>query len=114
MNASQVLTQTPDGIVIRLFVQPKARRTGIIGLHGDRLKVSVTEPPDRGKATEAVVRLIAETFHTTRSTVQVLRGDISRQKDLLLQAQSMSAVREILDGLLHHDQRSDDAASDGK
>ncbi len=34
-----------DGLVLRLYIQPKASRDSIIGLHGDELKVAITAPP---------------------------------------------------------------------
>jgi len=53
-------------------------------MHGDRLKIAVTQPPDKGKANDAVVRLIASTLSTAASNVRLIRGTTSRQKDLLI------------------------------
>ena len=84
MNLNSVLVPSTEGVVIRLHVQPKARREQIVGLHDGRLKVSVTAAPDRGKANAAVIRLLADTFAVPRSEIQLLRGDTSRQKDFLI------------------------------
>jgi uncharacterized protein YggU (UPF0235/DUF167 family) len=32
------MLQTSDGVVIRVYVQPKARREQLVGMYGDRLK----------------------------------------------------------------------------
>jgi uncharacterized protein (TIGR00251 family) len=83
---------TSTGVLIRVFVQPKARREQVVGLHGDRLKLAVTEPPDKGKANAAVIRLLAEVLQVAPSKVELLRGDTSRQKDLVVSGLSLDAT----------------------
>ncbi len=39
-----------DGLVLRLYIQPKASRDSIVGVHGDELKVAITAPPVDGQA----------------------------------------------------------------
>lgn len=34
-----------DGLVLRLYIQPKASRDSIVGVHGDELKVAITARP---------------------------------------------------------------------
>lgn len=99
-DLQQVIQQTSDGVILRVYVQPKARKEQIVGLHGDRLKVAVTEPPDKGKANEAVVQLIATTVRTAASNVDLIRGQTSRQKDLLIRGMNLAAVSAALDKLL--------------
>ena len=69
-------------------------------MHGDRLKLAVTEPPDKGKATAAVLRLLASSVRIAPSQTELLRGDISRHKDVLLKGLTVervaAAVLEIL------------------
>jgi uncharacterized protein (TIGR00251 family) len=47
-----------EGIELRIKVVPGARRSAIVGQWGDRLKLRVTAPAERGKANEAVVNLL--------------------------------------------------------
>jgi uncharacterized protein (TIGR00251 family) len=100
----KVLSQNADGVILRLYVQPGSRRASVIGLHDDRLKVAVTAPPDRGRANAAVVRLIADVFQLARTDVQILRGDVSRQKDLFLARRCVDDVRRVLDDLIERHQ----------
>ena len=94
------VVQTADGVVIRVHVQPKARREQMIGMHGGRLKLAVTEPPDKGKANEAVVRLVAAALNLSASRVELLRGDTSRKKRFARAesrcCRSISSTRRIL------------------
>ncbi len=96
MTSGEVLSQTSDGVLIRIYVQPKARREKIVGLHLDRLKVSVTEPPDRGRANAAVIQLLSDVLTIPRSRIELLRGETSRTKDLLLAGQMLPTVRLLL------------------
>ena len=95
-DLSSAVVQTADGVVIRVHVQPKARREQIIGMHGGRIKLAVTEPPDKGKANEAVVRLIAAKLNLSASRVELLRGDTSRQKDLLVRNLEAAEASRLL------------------
>jgi uncharacterized protein (TIGR00251 family) len=94
LNNAVVLSA--DGVVVRVHVQPKSRRDQIVGMHGDRIKLAVTAPPDKGKANDAVVRLIAAALKFSPSRVEILRGDISRQKDLLVRNLNLADVRALL------------------
>ncbi len=78
------LSATAEGTLLRLFVQPKAKKRQVVGPHLDRLKIAVTEPPDRGKANAAVQEFIAELLNVARSHIAILRGDTNRNKDLLI------------------------------
>ncbi len=100
-DLSSALLQTPDGVVVRVYVQPKARRERLIGLHAGRLKLAVTEPPDKGKATAAVLRLLAGVVGLPQSQAELIRGDISRQKDVLLRGLTLPQVSSsLIAGLL--------------
>ena len=105
-DLSSAVVQTADGVVIRVHVQPKSRREQIIGMHGGRIKLAVTEPPDKGKANEAVVRLVAAALNLAASRVKLLRGDTSRQKDLLVQELSVEDIRRLLADAIQHEDRS--------
>jgi len=95
-DLSSAVLQTADGAVIRVHVQPKSRREQIVGMHGDRIKLAVTEPPDKGKANDAVLRLIAATLNVATSSVELLRGSTSRQKDLLVRQLSADDAKRLL------------------
>ena len=42
--------ENPDGIRLRIFLQPKASRDQIVGLHDGELKIVITAPPVDGAA----------------------------------------------------------------
>jgi uncharacterized protein len=65
---------------VRLRVAPGATRAGVVGRHGDAWKVRVTAPAEGGRANDAVVRLLAETFKLPRSAVTLVSGHSARDK----------------------------------
>jgi uncharacterized protein (TIGR00251 family) len=65
---------------LRLRVSPGATRTELAGRHGEAWKVRVAVAPERGRANEAVVRLLAARLGVPRSAVSVVSGQASRDK----------------------------------
>ena len=65
---------------LRLRVSPGAARSEIAGRHGDSWKVRVSAAPERGRANEAVVRLLAERLGVPRASLSVVSGHTARDK----------------------------------
>jgi uncharacterized protein (TIGR00251 family) len=58
-----------EGIELRIKVVAGARRSAIVGQWGDRLKLCVTAPAERGKANEAVLNLLRSWLGTNDITI---------------------------------------------
>jgi uncharacterized protein len=71
---------TADTTRLRLRVSLGAGRTALVGRHGDAWKVRVTEAPERGRANEAVLRLLAETLALPRTALTLVSGHGGRDK----------------------------------
>ena len=65
---------------LRLTVTPGARRPGIVGRHGDGWKLRVAAAPERGKANDAVLALLADTLAVPRRDLALVAGAGSRTK----------------------------------
>jgi len=72
------------GCLIAVKVVPGASRDRIAGPLGERLKVQVRQPPEKGKANRALCRLLASALGVKRAEVAVVRGDTRPEKDLLV------------------------------
>jgi len=73
-------------VVVTVHVQPGARRTEVVGRHGDALKVRVTAPPVDGQANQAVIALLAATLAVPPSSITLAAGTSSRRKRLRITA----------------------------
>jgi uncharacterized protein (TIGR00251 family) len=72
----------PDGsgTRLRLRVSAGASRSRIAGVHGGALKLSVSAPPERGKANREVLRLVARVFGVAPRSVEIVGGGTSPDK----------------------------------
>lgn len=95
MHAS-FLRPCPEGTLIDVHVQPKARLQRIVGLHGNRLKVALGQPPEDGKANQELIALLAEVLQVPKSSIELLRGATSRQKTLRILGVSEEQIRTRL------------------
>ncbi len=81
-----------DGVCLAVKVQPRASKNQIDGAAGTELKIKVTAPPVDSAANEAVLRLLAEALDCPRGAVQLLRGQTSRHKQVLVRGVSAADV----------------------
>jgi uncharacterized protein len=84
------------GATLRLRVAPGARRDEVLGLHGDALKVAVRAPPERGRANEAVIDLLAKRLGVPRARLSLERGAASRDKTVRIEGLDPAEVRRLL------------------
>ncbi len=59
---------------LEVKVVPGASREGVSGWLGDRLKIRVRQPPEKGRANAAVASLIAEALDVEPAAVTLLSG----------------------------------------
>ncbi|NLS54423.1 DUF167 family protein YggU [Hafnia alvei] len=71
-----------DALVLRLYIQPKASRDQIVGLHGEELKVAITAPPVDGQANAHLQKFIAKQFRVAKSQVVIEKGELGRHKQV--------------------------------
>ena len=79
-EVSDLYDDSPEGIVLRVHVQPGAGRSAVVGRHGDSLKVRVAAPPVEGRANDATRALLAEALGLAESDVELTSGQSSRSK----------------------------------
>jgi uncharacterized protein (TIGR00251 family) len=87
------------GSLIRIYVQPGASKTELVGSHGDRLKIKIKAPPQDGEANQALSDYFSEIFNIPNSRIYLLRGQSSRRKDVLVEL-SIEKVTILLKELL--------------
>ena len=73
-------------LLVRVKVQPKSRRPGLEGLRpaldGPRLRVSVTEAPEDGRANQAVCAALAKALGLPAAAVEIAQGPAARDKTM--------------------------------
>jgi uncharacterized protein YggU (UPF0235/DUF167 family) len=61
-------------------VIPGSGKPGIVGRYGDGWKLRVTAPPERGKANEATLDILADTLGLAATNLRLVSGHGSRDK----------------------------------
>lgn len=72
------------GSAVSCHVQPNASRTAIAGMYGEELKITLKTPPVDGKANKELCRFFADEFDLPAGRVQLLSGQTSRRKRILV------------------------------
>jgi uncharacterized protein len=98
MSLPDFLTITGAGVIIEAFVQPRAARNAIVGVHGTALKFKVAAPPIEDRANRAVEAFVAELLGVSRSDVSVIGGRTSRHKRIRVAGVDAPAVAAALGG----------------
>ena len=87
-------------VFLKVRLAPGSKSDRILGTHGDALRVAVRAPPERGKANEALVELIAKELDLHRSVVSLHSGKASRDKRVRIQGLSRDEILRRLKKVL--------------
>jgi uncharacterized protein YggU (UPF0235/DUF167 family) len=68
------------GARIRVKVTPGSGRTEVVGRRGDAWRLRVASAPERGRANEATLRLLAQTLSLPLRNVAIVAGHTAREK----------------------------------
>jgi uncharacterized protein (TIGR00251 family) len=91
-------TATGSGVRLTVHVSPGARRSEVVGVVEDALRVRVAAPPVEGKANRELSRVLARAFGVAPRAVTVVRGDSSRRKLVdITGGDDLTAVARLLD-----------------
>ena len=75
-----------ETLVLNVLGKPSAKRDAIGKAKGNQLKISVTAAPVAGKATDHMVRFLAEEFGVTIHDIEVVFGRFNVNKQLRIRS----------------------------
>ena len=75
-----------DILILNVLGTPGAKQDVIGKVKGNQLKISVTEAPKAGKATDHMVRFLAKEFDVSTSDIVVVFGRMNINKQLRIKA----------------------------
>lgn len=91
------LSERPDGCVVMVHLQPGAKGSGVVGEHGDALKIRIDSPPIEGRANLALMAFLADRMGLPKSQLRLLSGDSSRRKRVLIEAvRGLDVMRRLM------------------
>jgi uncharacterized protein (TIGR00251 family) len=90
------ISQANGAVRVRIFVQPRASRTEVVGQHGNAIKLRVAAPPIEGEANREVVRFLSKLLGISAGSVVLLSGESGRRKVVELRGVTVEFVRSKL------------------
>jgi hypothetical protein len=73
-------TAAPKGFRITVQITPNAKKSEVIGVLDDALKIRLQAQPIEGKANEALVRFLADVLDLPKSAVSITHGHTNKRK----------------------------------
>ena len=80
---------TDDGIILRVRLKPNSPCCKISGIftapNGDEfLKINIISIPEKGKANQELISLLAKKLHLAKSDFTIISGELDRYKKILI------------------------------
>jgi len=94
------IRESSDGVLLKVWVQPRASRNQISGLYGDCLKIKLTAPPVEGAANKECVTFLAKQLGVSRNSVRIESGQTGRKKIIRIEGTSKDRILSLLKN--HH------------
>ena len=85
-----------DAVLLPVKVVPGASRTRYVGEWGERAKLAVAAPPEKGRANKALIGFLAKALAVHKSNVTVVAGRTSSVKTIRIERVTADAVRAAL------------------
>ncbi|WFU47288.1 DUF167 domain-containing protein [Sinorhizobium terangae] len=94
------LTRLDDHIRLTVRLTPNGGRDAIDGFEsaadgGEYLKVRVRAVPEKGKANQALIALLAKQFGIAKNRIALVSGDTQRKKILRIEADPEDIIKRL-------------------
>lgn len=79
-----------DCLTLTVHVQPGAKRTEVIGLHGDALKIRVAATAVEGQANARLLDFLRKAFKVPARRISLKHGERARRKVVEIQGSALA------------------------
>ena len=93
-----MIKEVEEGLLIRLRIVPNSSKNDIV-LEEGFIKVKVTAQPIENKANKALIEFLSKRFKIPKTSIEILKGDTSKEKTLLFNIREEKKRLEIISGL---------------
>ena len=98
MNSAELEIRSIDGgIEVRLHIQPRAKQSGIVGIHNKSLKVKITAPPVDDAANRAIIDYFSNLLGIAKSNIKIASGMKSKEKSLQIKGVSLQSFLQTIE-----------------
>jgi uncharacterized protein len=96
MTLPPFIRKSTEGTTVDIYVQPRASKNAMAGIHEGVLKVRLTAPPVEGEANRECLKFLAKVFLIPKSQLEVIQGHKSRHKTILVRGVAPESLQNVL------------------
>ena len=93
-----MIKEVEEGIIVSLKIVPNSSKNDIV-LEEGFVKVKITAQPIEGKANKALVEYLSKLFKIPKTSIEIIKGETSKEKTLLLKTNDKNKRAEIISAL---------------
>ena len=93
-----MIKETQDGLLIRIKIVPNSSKNDLI-IEDEFIKVKVTAQPIENKANKALVEFLSKKFKVPKTSIQIVKGDTSKEKTLLFSINDEEKKQNVISEL---------------
>ena len=93
-----MIKKVDNGLIIKLRIVPNSSKNDLI-IEDEFIKVKVTAQPIENKANKALVEYLSKLFKIPKTNVEILKGDTSKEKTILIKTNDAEKISFITDKL---------------
>ena len=90
------ISEKDKGIAIRIRAVPNAKKTEVLGIVGDRIKIRLHAPPVDGKANKELVSFLSKRTGVRKSACTITHGESARDKTVFINDVTRQQVERSL------------------
>ena len=90
-----MIKQVSDGLIIKVKIVPNSSKNDIV-LEEEFIKVKVTAQPIENKANKALIEFLSKVFKIPKTSIEILKGETSKEKTLLLKVLDKNKSDDII------------------
>ena len=93
-----MIKETQDGLLIRIKIVPNSSKNDLI-IEDEFIRVKVTAQPIENKANKALVEFLSKKFKIPKTSIQIVKGDTSKEKTLLFSINDEEKKQNVISEL---------------
>jgi len=93
---AKLISENEGKTRLSLHVHAGAKKSEIIGIIGERLKIKVASPPVDGSANKEIIRFFAKLIRLRKNQIEITQGEFGKFKVI-----SIDALQEAVVTALH-------------
>lgn len=90
----------PGGVRIAVQGMPNAKKSEVVGVLDDAIKIRLQAPALEGRANEALIRFLADRLGVSKSAITLTHGQTNKRKLLEVKAAGLTP-EQVQQALLH-------------